>query len=284
MLLKPPTPTLQVARYVLGGACPPPVQLTLPLASLVRRALMGLLSRIELRRLYGTEIPEEAPLPRSRIFSGKDEDGHPLEGHLHAYYLPTDEDGDGLLDHISVFTAQGFGPAEIRALQRLTLLNWRGNDERLPLMLTCLGCQSEVQAPPFARSSVWVSTTPFVATRHAKVRGQKRDSSEVLGYENRPRFAELVLREEWHRLCAQRPGLPEIAEVQIMPAPSAEGSQGQRFVLTRSKDGDDGWRRASAHFRITFCEPVQGPLCLGHSSHFGLGLFLPEREASQRVN
>ena len=34
--------------------------------------------------------------------------------------------------------------------------------------------------------------------------------------------------------------------------------------------------RASAFLRVEFAEPVSGPLALGHLSHFGLGLFVPE--------
>lgn len=30
-------------------------------------------------------------------------------------------------------------------------------------------------------------------------------------------------------------------------------------------------------FRLEFDRDVAGPLCLGHASHFGLGLFLPGR-------
>jgi len=47
----------------------------------------------------------------------------------------------------------------------------------------------------------------------------------------------------------------------------------QRF---RRKCGDDGGRRLSGAFRLTFPYPVRGPLALGWSSHFGMGLFLPE--------
>ncbi len=28
--------------------------------------------------------------------------------------------------------------------------------------------------------------------------------------------------------------------------------------------------------RIDFEEPIRGPICLGHSSHFGMGLFVPQ--------
>ncbi len=34
--------------------------------------------------------------------------------------------------------------------------------------------------------------------------------------------------------------------------------------------------RPAAFLRIELTEPVSGPLALGHLSHFGLGLFVPE--------
>ena len=47
------------------------------------------------------------------------------------------------------------------------------------------------------------------------------------------------------------------------------------FRRGRRKPGDDGANRATAAFRLEFDRDVAGPLCLGHASHFGLGLFLP---------
>jgi CRISPR-associated protein Csb2 len=38
----------------------------------------------------------------------------------------------------------------------------------------------------------------------------------------------------------------------------------------------DTARRLAGAFRLTFRQPVRGPIALGYSSHFGLGLFLPE--------
>ncbi|MGH8571072.1 MAG: hypothetical protein ACREX8_00655, partial [Gammaproteobacteria bacterium] len=40
--------------------------------------------------------------------------------------------------------------------------------------------------------------------------------------------------------------------------------------------------RASAFLRIELAESVPGPLALGHLSHFGLGLFAPERSVDPR--
>ena len=43
------------------------------------------------------------------MLSGKDAAGKPLKGHHHAFYVPTDEDGDGRLDHLTVWTPGGTG-------------------------------------------------------------------------------------------------------------------------------------------------------------------------------
>lgn len=33
--------------------------------------------------------------------------------------------------------------------------------------------------------------------------------------------------------------------------------------------------RAAAMFRLSFSQPIQGPLSLGYANHFGMGRFLP---------
>lgn len=55
----------------------------------------------------------------------------------------------------------------------------------------------------------------------------------------------------------------------------SEGSSGFFRHRFRRKAGDDGGRRPAGAFRIVFPELVRGPICLGHSAHFGLGLFVP---------
>ena len=52
-----------------------------------------------------------------------------------------------------------------------------------------------------------------------------------------------------------------------------------QFKRYRSKRSDDGGRRLSGAFRVRFERPVMGPVALGHSSHFGLGLFVPAPRA-----
>ena len=45
---------------------------------------------------------------------------------------------------------------------------------------------------------------------------------------------------------------------------------------------NEGRRRLTGSFRLSFARPVRGPLALGHSSHFGMGLFAPAAEDGPR--
>ena len=47
------------------------------------------------------------------------------------------------------------------------------------------------------------------------------------------------------------------------------------FRRFRQKRDDDGGRRLTGAFRLRFSRAVSGPIAVGHSSHFGMGLFMP---------
>jgi CRISPR-associated protein Csb2 len=265
-----------MARFAVDGTVLPLVEDTLWIAESARRTAMGLFRRIEEKRLYQGNVPDDAPLPRSEVFSGKDAQSRPLAGHRHAYYLPTDEDGDGRIDHLTILAAMGFGPVEVKALDRMNLLK-RDNGDPLNLMLVALGLSSEILTPKITGPSrTWISATPFIVTRFPKARGQKKDPAELLGLENQRAFARQVLIEEIQRAY---PDISEKVQVEYLNEEQRCGAHGLRpiqFKRYRQKRGDDGGRRPAGVFRIVFPEAVNGPICLGHSSHFGLGLFVPE--------
>ena len=98
-----------IARYSLDGPVLPLLAATLPLAEAARRALMSRYRKLMEFDRYGRAVPPDAERFASPVFSGKDEQGIPIRGdHGHAFYLPTDEDGDGRLDHLTVFAQGGF--------------------------------------------------------------------------------------------------------------------------------------------------------------------------------
>lgn len=266
-------PRVQVIRYAVDSAVLPLVTETLPVAEAARRALMSLHGRLTERN--GTR-------GRSTILSGKNEDGLPLLDHRHTYYLPTDEDGDGRIDHLTVYAADGFGAEERRALDRLrTLRTGREGEERHPLRLLLLGMAgSEEYSPgPLRPSEVWISATPYIATRYAKTTGRNR--IDIASPQDRAAFLQDNLRAQ---LAAVRRDIASDQAQDVTIDPMWDENHGfhvagrwriLQFKRFRRKDNDDGGRRLAGAFRLTFRRPVGGPLSLGHSSHFGMGLFQP---------
>ena len=208
----------------------PPVQDALPYAEQVRRALIRL-------RDDGSH---------SEAIVGKTLDGVPLEGHAHAHYIATDEDGDGHLDHATVYAARGFDQADVDALGRLSKIFRRGNRPDVRLVLVGLGAKDEQQFSNVAllqSSRRWRSVTPFVlprfATRGAGKGARPRDTPEA------------QLRRE-----ARVRGLPEIISVKPMLGYQAKGRPLVRWLEfeTRRFNGSAGY--GVAGFEIEFAEEV----------------------------
>lgn len=265
-------PRIQVVRYALDSTVLPLVTDTLLVAEAARRALMS---------CHGRLTEKNGIRGRSDILSGKDECGQRLTGHRHAYYLPTDEDGDDRLDHLTVYSAAGIGPDERRALDRLRVLRTdRGGEERHPLRLLLLGMGAgdEYSAGPLQASKIWESATPYIATRYAKTRGRNR--IDLASSEACVAFLRDDLRDQ---LAAVRPDLVSESAPGVMIEPLwdanhvfkvADRWRTIQFKRFRRKAGDDGGRRLAGAFRLIFPQLVRGPIALGWSSHFGLGQFV----------
>jgi CRISPR-associated protein Csb2 len=279
----PRRPKVSFARFALDAPVLPLVSEALPIAESVRARLLG-----HCKRLQSPAEPRqaEADLPAiAPAFCGKDERRRPLTGHQHAFFLPVDEDDDGHIDHIAVFAPMGFSPREVQAIDRLRRL--RLGEEEWSLALVGLGAREDfARSRLLGPSEIWESTTPFLVTRHLKRRGRKRDPREWLqGRDGQTSFVREVLREELRRRDELQPGTFAGAEVEPLEHLGAglRLLRPLQFRLDRRKRGDDGGRRPHGVFRIRFPAPVQGPISLGQSCHFGLGLFLvPGRDAAAR--
>jgi len=261
-----------LARFAIAAQVPPASIQTLPLAEQARRSLLAKCKVLALRDNPARSAADIWPL--SPAFWGKDEHGRPRTGHAHAFFLPADEDGDGQLDHLTIFAPMGFNALECQALDRLRRLP-RDDGEPLQLMLIGLGRETDFRAPLLDEATEWISATPFVVTRYPKRRGRKRDRPE--DYASPLAFARHVLGQELSR----RPELPAVVSIEHVDTIGVHHLRPIQFARGRRKAGDDGGRRPAAGFRITFAAPVRGPLCLGHACHFGLGLFLPSPTATR---
>ncbi|HLK13984.1 MAG TPA: hypothetical protein VKT78_04200 [Fimbriimonadaceae bacterium] len=134
--------TATVHRPVL-----PPLTDTLLVADLFRSAVMAL-----------------ARHP-GRAVSGHEMNGEPCRNHDHAFWWPTDEDNDGLLDHMTVYARAGFERHEIDALRRLTRLPQRGGRPDLLVTPIYVGRDSDYQSWQSSGNDqcpkLFVSATPY---------------------------------------------------------------------------------------------------------------------------
>ncbi|MGH9969295.1 MAG: type I-G CRISPR-associated protein Csb2 [Pyrinomonadaceae bacterium] len=141
-----------ICQFALRSTLPPLVTHTLPFAEQIRRAL----------------IRNRVATSHSEAITGKRADGMPLEGHEHAHYFATDEDGDGRLDHVTIYCPRGFDEADVEALGSLRTIYRRGNRAEVRMVLIGLGTiehlvESPRQHPEFT-SSVTRQLPPAVLT------------------------------------------------------------------------------------------------------------------------
>jgi CRISPR-associated protein Csb2 len=247
-------------------------------AEAFRHALMGQFQRQCHRQKYGHARKPYQELFHSPLLSGKDADGQLMQQHRHAFFLPTAEGSDPRrITHVTVAAAGGFGTDEVSALNALRMLKGEDDLPDLRVQLVGLGVPQDFRAELLGESTVWISATPFLVTRYPKLRGAKRDRPE--DYASLHDFVRHVLQQELQRR-AELPALRSIEEEATIGPQRLRPIQFKRF---RQKQGDDGGRRPAGGFRLTFTAPVRGPLCLGHSCHFGLGLFVPPSPTSPRA-
>lgn len=239
-------------RYALDGPVLPRLQDTVYVAEIARRYVQG---------IYGKRSQNAS----STLFSGKQANGDQIGTHQHAFYLPLDEDGDGRLDHLLLVAPQGLCLSELQTLSAWQHMSGpAGTSLNLGLMAVTALENNTILHP----ATRWRSITPFIATRHYKQRGTKRDVFP------REQLAEMNLREELSRRNLPTPiSITAVNGLNLTNAgrtlPWREFRQ-QR-VLGEGRRGSESGKG----FEIEFAQPVAGPIALGYACHFGLGLFAP---------
>ncbi len=267
-----------VARFLLDGPVLPLVEDTVLVAEVFRRAAMSRFRGwceqhpVEAERFRRTDEPDSFS---SRTLSGKELSGVMRTDHTHAYYLPTCDiqDDPRHITHVTVTADDGFGAGEVAALTAVRSLSLGDAEDGLKLrvQLVGLGETKDFNHALFATAKVWESATPFVAHRHLKRRGSKRDHLPP-GGDWRDEFVKLAARECLARIA------PVACEVEFVKAidelPPAIG-----FRRRRRRDLG-GPARAFGFVRLTFATAVRRPAAFGYGCHYGLGLLKPVATAS----
>jgi CRISPR-associated protein Csb2 len=197
-------------------------------------------------------------------------DGAPRTTHRHAFFLPSDDDGDGRLDRILICARDTF---DDRALQALALLQqapiwgYGGPDLRLTTIATCRtadigGVASEAmrgRAAQVGPARTWESHTPFVLPRFPRTRGGR--TVDTVESQARQMIASL--------------GLSEPVAIEALPGEATPaGVPWQRFLLQRRWGGGARGPGRGHGLRLAFAAPVSGPIALGYGAHQGLGQFV----------
>jgi len=242
----------------------------------------------------------EEPVPPE--LSGRGPDGSPLQGHRHVHYLPLCLNGRGRdaspsrrrIDHLLAWSPEPLPHVAAEALARVSRI-FHGRLPQVFVSVVGTGTLDDFrevngrQLPELGVGTVWQSRTPFVPPRFLKATSRNSLQGQVI--------EELVSR-----------GCPAPVQVEVEVERGRERGwvPAERFwslwKQQRSPVGFDGpsggpssdvtllardWRLfrrerlatdrkppvpLGVGLRLTFAEPVAGPICIGYGSHYGLGV------------
>ncbi len=213
----------------------------------------------------------------ARLLTGKEADGTPLQDHRHphARFGVLFDRETGKATRLLVWRDRPFDDDEQRAI-----LNAAGRE--LPLSFVKAGARDpwtvrlvplDSQVPPpvgFCGQAYtrWETATPYVPPRHMCNRKGRIKAGESL--------------EEQLRLELARQGYDTAGLTIGVDDQTADWIRVHR--PRRNRDDPTNTERRGYHAMLAFDTPVRGPISLGHSSHFGLGLFVAVDDQSGNRN
>lgn len=201
------------------------------------------------------EAPREV-MERAASLAGKDTHGQAFTDHSHpVYFLHFD---DKLATRLCLWRREPFTDEEqsaiLKAAEEPIALTYKSSSWKANL----IPLDRLVPLPPAAgEAGVWRSSTPYIPPRHVHDRRGKEKRGESVTEQI---TAELATRGYGN------------ATVELLrePVTWVKVHQPARIRDKATNDDKRGYR-----LKLIFSEPQNGPIFLGHSCHFGLGLFVP---------
>jgi len=200
--------------------------------------------------------------------AGKDPDGEPLKGHRHTEFFAWCK-GSTPTRLLVWRGARAFDAVEHDAILLAATrdVSWAPAGTDADEWKVCLvPLDRDVPGPPGfdgESAAVWESVTPYVPSRHYLRGGKERNGESMVDQIRR----ELLRRGIEPEVSIENFGDPRWVSVHVP----------RRGADKRTYIGD----RRGQTVRLRFASPVRGPIRLGHSSSFGLGLFRPVQEVEQ---
>jgi CRISPR-associated protein Csb2 len=244
-------------------------------------------SAVGLARAVRKVLLSFAGEPIPELLSGHTPDGRPTTApHLAVLPLPFvgHPQATGAILGVALVMPNGAADEERKAVYR-AIAAWEASarleDEDAPAVPVNLGASGQLmlERTEWGTSlsslrpstwcgpgATWSSVTPVALDRNP---GDLRSRDpEVLA-------AAVAAAQGSIRSACQRIGLPEPANVDILPAaPLAGAAKARQFPPYPGVEGRV--QRVLTHARITFDREVRGPVLLGAGRFVGLGLFRPE--------
>lgn len=256
-----------LALHLTAGTLPPADRVVL-----ATQRLRGAVIASAVRHLRpDLERPQYADLgadDRELIagLTGKDADGNPTVGNRHlALFCLSDAAGQRVL----AYKAGGIDGLERIAILGATrrAVRWGMEDTETFRLVPVPGADEDA-APLVGPALRWVSHTPFVPPPH---RHRYRKNGKARDGETPERQISILCNKMGH----PAPVAVDIAEVSTPALLHRTWEQREAPPEQRGASRWPGYR-----VTLTFAEPTSGPIFLGHSCHFGLGLFVADTVAN----
>ena len=203
----------------------------------------------------------------ARLLAGKEADGSPLRDyrHPHARFGILFDQETGKAARLLVWRDQPFEDDEQRAIlnaaEQELQLSFVKAGVRDPWTVRLVPLDAQVSPPAGFGDQIysrWETVTPYVPPRHM--------------YDRKGRVKPGESPEEQLRLELARQGYDTTGLMIKVDDQTAEWIRVHR--PRRGRDEPTNTERRGYCVSLTFDTPVRGPISLGHSSHFGLGLFV----------
>lgn len=253
---------VSIVQFAVGGRVFPQLKSWIRITEKFRGITLRYIAQCRTgdKKIRFHELPSEIRAEYS-LLTGKGANGKRLSGHRHAaFFLIPDRQGKP--SRLICYRKEPFTSEEQSAMLAAseTPLAWVFGSNDLLLRLVPL--PRETPLPPakniFKESNVWETLTPYVPPLHVFTSNGKLK-----------RGAEIETQIKKH---LDGFGLPS-ANVDILSSQNEPVQWMKVHRPRRSRDGQTNDDKRGYRIRLTFSKPVKGPLSLGHSSHFGLGLF-----------
>ncbi len=256
---KPELPPTNLIQFAIGSTVAARYRDTVRITERFRVRVLGCLTKLLTgnAKAKWTDAPPEVR-EQAFLLSGRNPDGNPSSGHRHASFLLC-----GTRDapsRLCVWRSVPFNDLEQRAIFDAASLPLPLNYKDDPWTITLVPLDKLVPPPPGLESSPfcsWESLTPYVPPRHVHDRRGKPKAGCSVQDQLAVELARRGQTSHGLSISAEKAGWVKVHHKQSV------------------RDGRTNTDKLGYAVKLTLSEPIFGPVLLGESCHFGLGLFVP---------